>query len=476
MKIIHARTNHLFIEQFQALPGQAWTIVGANRSGIDDFFDLVSGRAIDCTAVELILPDQLGVVCFKNQQAVYESELKKDQTDYLDRLDPGTPARKFLHNPDRHEGLIRAMDMFDCLDKGFRQLSTGQVRKLMILAQITKRVFCLVIQAPFDGLDAAGCRELDHALYQLFSRGTQIMLFVCNPEDIPAWTTHIGIMADGRLVRQGPASRVSVQCMDETHMPDFLAALPDMAQTTGAVSDLRKKPGKFPAAKEMIRLVQGHAGYGGNLVFKDLNLVVAPGEHTLITGPNGSGKSTLLQVITGDHPACYTNNLTLFNIRRGTGESVWDIKRRMGIVSSDLHRNFRVPGSALDCIVSGLFDSIGLYRPVTEAEKDLGRAWLARLGMEKQETVSFRELSYADQRLVLIARALIKNPPLLVLDEPTQGLDAPSRCAVLNFLETVASAHLATILYVSHRKDEFRSFFRQHVKLEKTEPPGSPAT
>ncbi len=470
MKIIQARTNHVFIDHFQAMPGQAWAIVGTNRSGIDDFFDLVSGKAIDGTAAEQTLPDQLGVVCFKDQQAVYESELKKDQTDFLDRLDPGTPARAFLNNPDRHEGLIRAMDMTDSLNKGFRQLSTGQVRKLMILAPITKGVSFLVIQAPFDGLDAAGCRELDHALYQLFSRGTRMVLFVCNPEDVPAWATHIGVMANGRLVRQGPASRVSARCMDETQGPDFLAGLPDMAQTSDAVSDLPKKPENPLAGKEMIRLVNGYARYGDQLVFKDLTLVVNQGGHTLITGPNGSGKSTLLQVITGDHPACYTNDLTLFNIRRGTGESVWDIKRRIGIVSSDLHRNFRVPGSALACIVSGLFDSIGLYRPVTKLEKKRGRTWLARLGMEQQETVPFRELSYADQRLVLIARALIKSPPLLVLDEPTQGLDAPSRYAVLDFLEKVAAADLATILYVSHRKDEFRSFFRQHIQLEKTGP------
>jgi molybdate transport system ATP-binding protein len=470
MKIIQARTNHVFIEQFQALPGQAWTILGTNRSGIDDFFDLVSGRPFSGRVEERSLPDQPGVVSFKDQQAVYETELKKDQTDFLDRLDPGTPARDFLNHIDRHADLIRALGMTDCMEKGYRQLSTGQTRKLMLLAPITKGTSCLVIQALFDGLDPDSCKELDKALFQLFSKGIQILMFVYNPADIPLWTTHLGIVANGGLVFQGPADQVPPSCLVQTSRADFQATARDLVPAPE--EDYSGIPGK----KELIRLVNCRAGYGDQPVFTDLTLVVGQGDHTLITGPNGSGKSTLLQVITGDHPACYTNDLTLFNIRRGTGESVWDIKHRMGIVSSDLHRNFRVPGSALACIVSGLFDSIGLYRPVTVAEKNLGRAWLARLGMGKRETVSFRELSYADQRLVLIARALIKSPPLLVLDEPTQGLDAPSRCAVLDFLEKVAAAHLATILYVSHRKDEFRSFFRQHVQLEKTEPPGSPAT
>ncbi len=193
--------------------------------------------------------------------------------------------------------------------------------------------------------------------------------------------------------------------------------------------------------------------------------MVRPGEHTLITGPNGTGKSTLLQVVTGDHPACYTCDLTLFGIRRGTGESIWDIKQHMGIVSPDLHRNFRVPGSVLACILSGMFDSIGLYKPVSEPLKKRAMTWLDRLNMASMATESFRNLSFADQRLVLIARALIKGPKLLILDEPTQGLDTPNRDAVLDFLRDVAKQDLSTILYVSHREDECRDFFVQHIRM-----------
>ncbi|MEX1303214.1 MAG: ATP-binding cassette domain-containing protein, partial [Desulfotignum sp.] len=217
--------------------------------------------------------------------------------------------------------------------------------------------------------------------------------------------------------------------------------------------------------KELVRLHRCTAGYGGETVFTDLTLVVGQGDHTLITGPNGSGKSTLLQVVTGDHPACYTSNLTMFGIRRGTGESIWDIKQHMGIVSPDLHRNFRVPGSVLACILSGLFDSIGLYHPVTDIQKKRAMIWLTRLNMASTAPVPFRDLTYADQRLVLIARALIKGPELLILDEPTQGLDTPNRVAVLNFLADVAKDNLSTIVYVSHREDECRDFFVQHIRM-----------
>lgn len=462
MKIIQARTDHVCIEQFQALPGQAWTFLGTNRSGIDDLFDLVSGRRIKGQVAERSLPALPGVVSFKDQQAVYESELKKDDTDFLDRLDPGTPAREFLENIEDHAGLIRALGMTESLDKGYRQLSTGQTRKLLLLAPITRGCSSLVIQAPFDGLDPDSCQELDRAMFQLFSKGIQILMFVYNKADIPSWTTHLGIVDKGHLVFQGPADQVPAALVAGSSRPDFQATVRDFSSAEQTGTDTHEK-------KDLIRLHHCTARYGGKAVFTDLSLVVGLGDHTLITGPNGTGKSTLLQVITGDHPACYTCDLTLFDIRRGTGESIWDIKEHMGIVSPDLHRNFRVPGSVLACILSGLFDSIGLYNPVTETQENRAMTWLSRLTLTSAASIPFRDLSFADQRLVLIARALIKGPALLILDEPTQGLDTPNRHAVLDFLADVAKDGLSTILYVSHREDECRDFFVQHIRMA---PPG----
>jgi molybdate transport system ATP-binding protein len=192
---------------------------------------------------------------------------------------------------------------------------------------------------------------------------------------------------------------------------------------------------------------------------------MAQGQHTLVTGPNGSGKSTLLQLITGDHPACYQNDLTLFGIKRGSGESIWDLKKDMGIVGSELHRNYHVPGSALSVVLSGYFDSIGVYRQASPGQTAEAMAWLERINMKEKARTSFRDLGFADQRLVLIARALIKLPRLLILDEPTQGLDESNRKAVLDFIEAIAGENICTILYVSHRADEFRDFFIQHIRM-----------
>ncbi len=464
MKIINASAQDLFVDRFEAGPGEAWCLVGTNRSGIDTFFKLLAGELSDVKAQLLELPENPGVVSFKRQQALFEEELRKDDTDYLDRIDPGTRAASFLHNPDDHGDLIKAFAMEDSMDKGYRQLSTGQSRKLMLLSQITRGIACLVVQAPYEGLDRASCDELDKALAVCHQWGIQLFITAHNRGDIPGWCTHVGGIAQGRIVHAGPRTNNMdrIEAILSTEAPDFKASIKEL------VPNEKPSAGDCAggdSAMELVRLQKGSAGYDGKPVFSDLDLCIRTHDHTLVTGPNGCGKSTLLQMIMGDHPACYRNDLRIFGIQRGTGESIWELKQHMGIVSPDLHRNYHVPGTTLHCIISGLFDSIGLYNPYTPKDEKKAMEWLERTGLALEAHTPFRRLSYADQRLVLIARALIKIPRLLILDEATQGLDEPNRLAVLDFLEQVAREELSTILYVSHREDEFRSFFTSHIRM-----------
>ena len=457
MKILNARAEHLKIGSLSTTAGQSWCFVGANRSGLRLFFDLICSSLPRAEAECLELPENLSVVSFKRQQEIYELEVKNDDTDYLDRLDPGTLARDFLTDAGRFATLIDKFNLSHVLDQGYRQLSTGQTRKLLLLSQITRGRSALAIQAPFEGLDAASRKEVSNALSHLADHGIELFLFVHNLEDIPSWCTHLGLMAAGKLSVQGEASSV------RSDIENGMSALePDFKARVQALAAIKAEPARVP---ELVRLVDGTAGYGAKPVFEAVSLTMAPGDHTLVTGPNGCGKSTLLQVITGDHPACYQNDLTLFGIRRGSGESIWELKQQMGIVSPELHRNHYIPGPVIHCILSGLFDSIGLYRPYTRQQAALAHEWLERLGMEEKAGLPFRDLTFADQRLVLIARALVKMPALLILDEPTQGLDQSNRNALLDFLQDLAKEKLCTILYVSHREDEFRPFFVQQIDM-----------
>ena len=221
-----------------------------------------------------------------------------------------------------------------------------------------------------------------------------------------------------------------------------------------------------PQRRELIALRDGFARFGEKILFEHLDLDIDDGCHTLITGPNGCGKSTLLHIITGDNPKCYANDLRIFGVRRGSGESIWELKRHMGIVSPEIHRNHHIPGTARQVVLSGLFDSIGLYQKASAAQERMALQWLEWIGLPHKATQAFRRLAFAEQRLVLIARALIKLPRLLILDEPTQGLDEDNRHELLRLLEKIAAHQISTILYVSHRKDEHRPFFRRHIRLE----------
>ena len=450
----------LHIDRFVARSEEAWCILGANTSGVELFCDVIAGEKVDFRAELLRLPANLGVLSFKQQQGIFEAELRKDDTDFLDRIDPGTPARDFLTDVAGHRELIELFALETVLDRGYRQLSSGQSRKLCLLQQLTRGISFLVIENPYEGLDQASCRELDRVLANLRQQGLGLLVLVNNTGDIPPWCTHLAALEAGTIALQGPVNEVlpAVKRLFLRQPALFRVAIEELRQE-------RQDGGNGAPGANLLTLKQGFARYGEVEVFHHLDLIVNQGDHTLITGPNGCGKSTLLQIIIGDHPLCYVNDLMLFGRRRGSGESIWEIKKQMGIVSPELHRNHRVSGSALAIVVSGLFDSIGLYARPTGGQLHLARRWLQRLGLSDKAGIAFRQLSYGEQRLILLARALIKVPRLLILDEPTQGLDEPNRRALLDFLGEIAGEDLCTLLYVSHRQDEHRDFFTQQLRF-----------
>ena len=173
----------------------------------------------------------------------------------------------------------------------------------------------------------------------------------------------------------------------------------------------------------------------------------------------------MLGLITGDCLQCFSNDVSVFGHRRGGGESVWEIKRHLGLVSNDLHRRYTVRCDVLSVVCSGFFDSIGVYDISSEMQIRIAKEWLVAVDMADKASAMFQSLSYGEQRLVLIARAMVKSPLLLVLDEPTQGLDEINRERILGFMSAIEARQHSTLLFVSHREDEFLPLFQQHVHL-----------
>jgi molybdate transport system ATP-binding protein len=458
MDIQNLHHNELKIESFATRPGETWCFYGDNNSGIDLFISLLAGELKNYSSAVLTLPENPGIISFDRQQLIFEEELKIDDSDFLNRIDPGTPAKNFLTNYKKHLSLIRSLDMEYALNTGYRQLSSGQSKKLLFLQQITGGKTEIIIQNPYDGLDRASCQELDHVMITSLKKGIQIFLLVNSMADIPQWCSHLAYFHRGKLVQHGKKTAV---------LPGLSASPATRGKTawtpllSAACDDSSEK------STPLVRLRNGFGGYGKKLLFQDVDLEIFPGDHTLITGKNGCGKSTLLSIITGDNSKCYANDLHIFGRKRGSGESIWELKRQMGIVSPALHRDYRVPGSVLQAVLSGFFDSIGVYKKVSEKQIAAARHYLLMIGLAEKARRPFRNLSHAHQRLVLIARALIKKPRLLILDEPSQGLDEENRKRLMELMEEIAARQLATLIFVSHREDEHHPLFTQHINLER---------
>ncbi len=387
------------------------------------------------------------VLSAETQQAFYEAELAADDSNFQEAVDPGTRVRELLGESGREHPLFAAFRLEGVWERGYRLLSTGEGRKVLLLRAVLNAPSLLVLDDPFDGLDRAACAELSRAIVHVAE--SLPVVVVTQELPIPEAIREVLVIERHDLVFRGSVEQ-------------YRARHAESRERTPPPVELGSYYEPLDPSVLLVDLVDGHVSYGEQVVFERLNFRVGAGQHTLIEGPNGSGKSTLLDLFTGDHPQAYSNDLHLFGRRRGSGETVWDIKKNIGAVSSRLHRDYRVGGSVEEVLLSGLYDSIGVYQRPEPSHRARAHAWLSWLELGLSPNAPFRELSFGQQRLVLIARAAIKVPPLLVLDEPTAGLDADNRARALDLVESLCTQHKSTVLMVTHRADE-RAFWQERI-------------
>lgn len=370
----------------------------------------------------------------ESQQAFYEAELAADEANFQQGVDTSRRVRELVGEAGRGHPLFAAFRLEPLWERHYRQLSTGEARKVLLLRMVLDAPSLLILDDPFEGLDRAAFAELAAAIVAVAARLPVVV---------------VGTFAEPPFAPEALRQMVT------------LAARGGHRGTPPPIG-LGSWYEALDPAVPLVQLTGGRVAYGEQVVFDGLDFVVRAGGHTLIEGPNGSGKSTLLELITGDHPQAYSNDLHLFGRRRGTGETVWDIKKNVGLVSGRLHRDYRVGGSVEEVLLSGLYDSIGVYQKPEASHRHRARAWLDWLELDLAPGAAFRELSFGQQRLVLIARAAIKVPPLVVMDEPTAGLDPDNRTRVLDLVASLCTQRKTTVLMVTHRADE-RDFWQQRI-------------
>ena len=452
----------LCIPQFSLAPHEHWAVIGGNGSGKSALAALFSGDLeIIEGSMEGLCKKVVHVVSFEEQQALIKREQERDESDILDVVWQGTPVIEILQEVSRdQEAIDRWVDLFNLnavLQKGFRKLSTGETRKVILIRALLSECDLLVLDEPFDGLDIQSQQHLKALLDDLKSNGQQMLLILNRLDEVPSWVTHLGFLHNLHLTLQGEKDAIlqhdSVKAL--MHFSDKTFTLPAKDPCVAHLD--------LPEVQPLVSLIDGRVAYTDRLIFEALNWRIEQGEHWAVLGPNGCGKSTLLNLISGDHPQCYANNLRVFGIKRGSGESIWDIKQHIGIISASLQWQYKASTNVLSTVVSGLFDTIGLYNKVDEHQKNIALQWLTQVGLEKKANLPLHQLSFGEQRLVLICRAMIKQPALLILDEPCQGLDEANRHLVLGFIALLAKQKDTSLLYVTHHASDLIPCFNKRL-------------
>ena len=443
-------------------PEQHWAISGSNGSGKSALAAVLTGQGDILEGSINNIPQRVATVSFEVQAEIIEAERKKDDADLLDVISEGTPVQEMLDqvcvDRELQQQLIHSFKIGHLLNQGFRKLSSGETRKLMLIRALTSNPQLLILDEPFEGLDAASHSYLAKLLQQ-FSESTQIILVLNRFDEIPEFITHIAYLNNGQLEHQ--IERTDKQAMTN------LAQLFHLQTTDLNIPepDNDHRSARLDSANPLVRIRKGRVAYGDKVIFENLDWTIKPGQHWQVTGPNGSGKTCLLNLITGDHPQCYVNDIFVFGMQRGTGESIWDIKQHLGYVSSALQWEYTVSVSVRNTIISGFYDSIGIYQKYSEGQAAIANQWLALLNMTDKADLPFNQLSFGDRRLVLIARAMVKHPPLLILDEPCLGLDDLNRQLVLALIEKICAGSETTVLYVNHRTEDSIKGIEHHLPM-----------
>jgi len=437
---------------FTVNQGEHVLIAGRNRAGKSLLIAALAGRGRPL-AGSRTCEVSVAEVSVAVQQALILEEKQKDSADLLDIVAEPTLVHELLSqaNPDyiqhsAYEALSAALQVTHLLNTAFLSLSTGETRKVLLLLAWVSNADVILIDEPFEGLD----KEARARFNTFLSQQTQSTLVITanTVRDVPNVACKL-VLVDALTIVSSSDDSMAPEAL-VTHLSSWFSlstaepTLPPSTETS--TTFLKDEP--------LIALRNGFVKYDDTTVFKDLDFMVYPGQHWQISGPNGSGKTCLLTMITGDNPHCYTNDLTLFGIKRGSGESIWDIKQHIGIMSNALHMQYRVNCSAHNVVTSGFYDSIGLYTTPTNAENAIADAWLDVIGFTDNKHTPFNNFSFGEQRLLLIVRAMVKHPALLILDEPCNGLDDINRTNVLALIKLLAVSTHTTLLYVTHIADE----------------------
>lgn len=331
------------------------------------------------------------------------------------------------------------------------QLSSGEHKKLQLVKALWLKPQLLILDLPYNGLDTLSRQNLNTLLEEVTEAGTQLIL-ISNENELPVCIDRIAAIEAGKLVEIQTTER------NRNEFEDFNKPVPAFLNDAAVPF----------SSDQIVKMVDVNISYGDKQVLKNINWEVRAGEKWVLHGHNGSGKSTLLSLICGDHPQAYANNFHLFGNKRGSGESIWEIKERIGLISPELHWYFDPSATVWQSIVSGFYDSSGLFCDPGYTKKAQADELISYFGLEEYKDTLMNELPLGKQRLALLARTIVKNPELLILDEPCQGLDQ-QQTKHFNRLVDELCKNGTTLIYVGHFEAQVPECIEKRILLENGE-------
>lgn len=500
-------------------PGEAWLTIGPNGGGKADFLKALDGsfgyhfvpnnseNPEDVALYSNVFTDSVETVSLERAARLIQEERENDESEFIEggvdigrtgrvliaegivgKIKKGAPLPEVAKQLDAYPE-IKLCGVEKILDRGIKYMSTGEIRRTLLARALVSKKKLLILSDPFAGLDAESRAILldffdTIASKQLNDDKTdstfpRIILSMERFVEIPAAITNVIEFTGGKVSFCGSKTDYEKIAAEKAKKAEEerKANYEEFANTVRRLSDevniVMGVENYQPESDILIDMNDVNVGWDDHKVLRHLSWRLNRGEHWLIRGPNGSGKTTLLELITGDNMQVFSNDIKIFGARRGSGETIWDIKHRLGIVSYRLHVEYRMLGgtSLREVIMSGFHDSIGLYEAPSDVEATAAEKWLELGGFKGRGSESFGSLSYGEQRAILILRGAVKCPPIMILDEPCHGLDDQFRQKILDLLEIIAQSGTTTFLHVTHEPSEVLACEKHVLELCPDEDP-----
>lgn len=454
--------------------GDVWTFYGPNGSGKTLLSEVISGRyGVARGSIEYPFMDEerakttafvyprqfIKTIHFQStysfsdfRDAYYQQRFNVYEVDWYptvqEILQPCTDSNWL-------GWVIEVFRLTPLLSHRLITLSSGQLRRLLIAKALLEKPRMMVFDNPFIGLDEETRLLMEDVFALIAKQGTQLLFLVADGRDVPVCSTHLLHIENCVPLYAGKVGDYTIPPVEASALPgkfsfDFASMEDDDYQ-------------------HAVNMQQVCIQYEGIVFQPDITWRINKGEKWALLGPNGSGKSTLLSYIFADNPQAYSLPIWLFDRKRGSGESIWDIKKRIGYTSSEMHLYYRENVPCLKVVQSGFFDSVGLYKTCSQEQTERALLLMQEMGIEALAQKPFLRVSAGEQRMVLFARALIKNPQLLILDEPFHGMDVRNKQKCLKMIERFGAQNNKCLIFVTHYKNEIPACVQHVYTLQ--EPP-----